>query len=600
MARGDGRGGLTSLAKDERAADVRSSAQRLLDYLLPHKRSMLFGLLWVVVSAANTALAPAITGRIVDMAVAAAKQGSNASGLTFPVMALLASTGLGWYAQRMQIYVIGTVGQRALFTLREDVFGALQRLSVAFFERTGTGDLMSRLINDVDQVNSFLSQGFRRVLGAGLGFAFTLVGMLLVDARLALATLAVVPLMFGASRAFGVLARRVFRRRQQALGDVSSALAEELGGIKVTQAFVRTERTRSDFAERNAANRDASIAASAVSSAFPPVLAVISAASTALVAGYGGWLASSGAVTIGVVVAFLSYSRSFFNAVSQLSSLWAETQSALAGAERVFELVDTKPEIADSPDAVDAGRLTGHIRFEALSFDYGDGAPVLIDIDLDVPAGMTLAIVGPTGAGKTTLVNLIARFYDPTSGRILVDGRDLRSVTLASLRTNLGVVLQDPFLFSGTIMENIRYGRLDATDRDVRAAAETACAADFIERLPEGYDTPVGERGSLLSTGQRQLIAFARAILADPTILILDEATASVDTRTERLIQAALETLLAERTAFVIAHRLSTVRDADRIIVIDGGRIVEQGTYAELLAQGGMFAELHEAQFGEE
>jgi len=600
MARGSGRGGLSSLAKDERAADVRSSARRLLGYLLPHKRSLLFGLLWVVVSAANTAVAPAVTGWIVDTAVALAKQGSDASGLTLPVMALLASTGVGWYSQRMQIYVVGTVGQRALFALREDVFGALQRLSVAFFERTGTGDLMSRLINDVDQVNSFLSQGFRRVLGAGLGFVFTLVGMLLVDVRLALATLAVVPLMFAASRVFGVLAKRVFRRRQEALGDVSSALAEELGGIKVTQAFVRTERTRSDFAERNAANRDASIAASAVSSAFPPVLAVISAASTALVAGYGGWLASSGAVTIGVVVAFLSYSRSFFNAVSQLSSLWAETQSALAGAERVFELVDTKPEIADAPDAVDVGRLSGHVRFESLTFAYGDGAPVLSDIDLDVPAGTTLAIVGPTGAGKTTLVNLIARFYDPTSGRILVDGRDLRSVTLASLRANLGVVLQEPFLFSGTIMENIRYGRLDATDREVRRAAETACAAEFIERLHEGYETPVGERGSLLSTGQRQLIAFARAILADPTILILDEATASVDTRTERLIQVALETLLAERTAFVIAHRLSTVRTADRIIVIESGRLIEQGTYAELLAHGGMFAELHEAQFGGE
>jgi len=599
MARGDARGGLSSLAKDERAADVRSSARRLLEYLLPHRRSLLFGLLWVVVSAANTAVAPAVTGWIVDTAITLAKHGSDASRLTLPVLALLASTGVGWYSQRMQIYVVGTVGQRALFTLREDIFGALQRLSVAFFERTGTGDLMSRLINDVDQVNSFLSQGFRRVLGAGLGFVFTLVGMLLVDVRLALATLAVVPLMFGASRAFGVLAKRVFRRRQEALGDVSSALAEELGGIKVTQAFVRTDRTRSDFAERNAANRDASIAASAVSSAFPPVLAVISAASTALVAGYGGWLASGGAVTIGVVVAFLSYSRSFFNAVSQLSSLWAETQSALAGAERVFELVDTKPEIADAPDAVDVGRLTGHVRFEALSFAYGDGAPVLTGIDLDVPAGTTLAIVGPTGAGKTTLVNLIARFYDPTSGRVLVDGRDLRSVTLASLRANLGVVLQDPFLFSGTIMENIRYGRLDATDREVRKAAETACAADFIERLPEGYETPVGERGSLLSTGQRQLIAFARAILADPTILILDEATASVDTRTERLIQVALETLLAERTAFVVAHRLSTVRDADRIIVIDSGRIVEQGTYAELLTYSGMFAELHEAQFGD-
>jgi len=598
MARGQG--SLKSLAKRDRAKDARASATRLLGYLRPHKVQVIFAFGWLVLSSLNTAASPAITGWIVDTALAGQKAGGETGGLVLPVIILFVSTVAGWYSQRMQILVLGTVGQKALFALREEVFAKIQDLSVAFFERTESGDLMSRLINDIEQVNSFLAQGFRRVLGAALGFTATLVGMLLVSWRLALVTLMVVPLMVVASTLFGNLARRVFRRRQEAIGDVSASLAEELAGVKVAQAFVRTDRNLSDFSGRNAVNRDANISASAVSSAFPPVLAVISAASTALVAGYGGWLATSGIVSIGVVVAFFSYSRSFFNAVSQLSSLWAETQSALAGGERVFDLLDTVSEVCDAPDATDIGRAGGDVAFEGVSFSYGTGPEVLHDLDLHVTAGTTLAIVGPTGAGKTTLVNLLARFYDPTAGRVLVGGHDLRSVTLASLRRNLGVVLQEPFLFAGTIADNIRYGRLDATDDEVRAAAEASRATDFIDVLPDGIDTPVGERGALLSTGQRQLVAFARAVLANPSILILDEATSSVDTRTEILIQDALRTIIEGRTAFVIAHRLSTVRDADRIIVIENGSIAEEGTYAQLLAAGGLFSRLHEAQFAEE
>lgn len=590
---------LRSLAKEEKPAAAWPTIRRLIGYLTPHHREMRVALAYVVFSAANSAAAPAITGWIVDTAIAQQASGGSASPLTLPVIALLASAVAGWWSQRGQILGLGIVGQKALFSVREAVFAAVQRLSVAAFERVESGDLMSRLINDIEQINSFLSQGFRRVIGAGIGVLATLVGMLLVDWRLALATLVVVPVMIGATRLFGLIARRAFRRRQESIGDVSSSLAEELAGIKVAQAFNRTDRNRTDFAQRNALNRDANVTAAAVSSAFTPTLAVISAVSTALVAGLGGWLATRQIVTVGVVVAFFSYARSFFNGVSQLSSLYTETQSALAGSERVFGLLDTPADVTDAPDAMELERIDGGVAYDHVSFRYGDGPEVLTDISLTVDAGTTVAIVGPTGAGKSTLVNLLARFYDPTSGAVRVDGHDLRDVRIANVRRALGVVLQDPFLFSGTIAENIRYGRLEATGDEVSAAAAAARALDFIERLPEGFETVIGERGATLSTGQRQLISFARAILADPRILILDEATSSVDTRTELLIQAALRDILAGRTAFVIAHRLSTVRDADRIVVIDEGRIAEQGTYAGLLEAGGLFSRLHDAQFAE-
>ncbi|MDO8879228.1 MAG: ABC transporter ATP-binding protein [Coriobacteriia bacterium] len=595
------RGGtsLASIAGTERPSASWPTARRLLGYLAPYRRSVTWAFAWIVVSAVNLAVAPAITGIIVDTAVEAAASGRDASALAVPVLALLVSGVVGWYSQRMQILTLGTVGQKALFELREQVFGAIQRLSVAYFDRAGSGDLMSRLVNDVDTVNSFLAQGLRRVLASSLGVITTLIGMLLLDARLALATLTAVPVMLGVTRLFGAVAKRAFRKRQEAISDVSATLAEELAGIKVAQAYARTGVNRTEFESRNALNRDANIAAATVSSAFSPALAVITSAAVALVAGYGGWLAATGAVSVGVVVAFFAYARSFFSGITQLSSLYADTQSALAGGERVFALMDTEPAVRQAPDAIDPGRSSGRITYEHVDFSYADGPLVLDDIDLEIEPGETVAIVGPTGAGKSTLVSLLARFYDPTGGRVLADGHDLRALSLAGWRRNLGAVLQDPFLFSGSVAENIRYGRLEATDEEVREAAGRAQALDFIEKLPQGIDTNVGERGSALSGGQRQLLAIARAVLADPTVLILDEATSAVDTRTELAIRSALSEIMRDRTALVIAHRLSTVREADRIVVIEDGRVTGQGTYDELLEAGGLFARLHEAQFGE-
>jgi len=596
---GPGGPSLRSLAKEERATDTRGVALRIVGYLLAHRRVVAVGVAWLLASSVASAATPALTGRLVDIAVAGAESGVGAAVLTLPALLLVGATLGGWFAQRMQILRLGEAGQEALFALRGEVFGRIVTLDVGYFEAVESGDLMSRLINDIEQVNSFLSQGFRRLLSSAFSLIATLIAMLIVDWRLAAATLLVVPIMLGVTRLFGYIARKAFRRRQEAIGDVSATLAEELAGIKVAQAFNRTDRNRTQFSSRNAANRDANVSAATVSSAFSPVLAVISATATALVAALGGVLAAQDIITIGVVVAFLNYARQFFNAVSQLSSLYSETQAALAGAERVFHLIDTQPAIVDRPDAVELGAVKGDIALEAVRFAYLTGPEVLHGIDLEIRAGETVAIVGETGAGKSSIVNLVPRFYEATGGAVRIDGHDVRAVTVPSLRRHFGIVLQEPFLFAGTVADNIRYGNLEASDEGVARAASVAGALPFIEALPEGLETVVGERGGTLSTGQRQLIAFARAIVGDPAILILDEATSSVDTRTELLIQKGLRRILSGRTALIIAHRLSTVRDADRVVVVDRGNVVEQGAYRDLLAAGGAFARLHQAQFGE-
>jgi ATP-binding cassette subfamily B multidrug efflux pump len=598
MFHGPGRG----LTREvERAGDVRATVRRLLLYLRPFTGHLSFAALLVLVNTVLTVAAPGLIGQAVDILwrflSGGIESGAALSGLNRTMILLLIAYGGGWAANLGSFYSMVTVGQNVLYRIRGQIFAKIQELSLEFFDQHEAGDLMSRLTNDTDVINQVLTMGLIRLFGSVTTLIGILIAMLVLNWRLALVSFSVLPVMVISTVFFSGRARRAFRVTRKTIGGVSAELEENIAGVKVAQAFSREQANVDSFRQVSAANRDANVTAESITAAFAPTLDILATVGIAIVVGFGGYLALNNLATVGVIVAFVQYVRRFFEPVRAISMIWAGLQSAVAGAERIFELLDTPSSVVDQPDAFELPTIEGRIAFEGVCFEYKPGEHVLEDIDLVAEPGQTVALVGPTGTGKTTVINLLGRFYDVCGGRVTIDGHDVREVARASLRRQMGIVLQDTFLFSGTVMENIRYGRLDASDEEVTEAAKLANAHSFITRLPDGYQTELTEKGSNLSQGQRQLISIARAVLAKPRILIMDEATSSVDTRTELLIQHALQELLRGRTSFVIAHRLSTIRDADQVVFIQDGRIAERGTHSELLAEQGLYYDLYTSQF---
>ena len=494
-------------------------------------------------------------------------------------------------------------GQHVLRELRVEVFEHLHKLSLGYYTENEAGDLMSRITNDTSAIEQAVSFALVQVFSGILLLVWVAYNMFTTSVAFALLSLAVAPLMFLATIYFSGQARKAFRRARREIGSVNAELQESISAVREVQAFNRADENIEQFKLVNAANRDANVRAVAFTSALAPTLEAMSYLALAIVTGVGGWYLLKGqtlmgtVVSLGLVVTFLAYVQRFNQPIQQISVLWTNIQNAIAGAERIFNILDEEPSVQSKPGAQEMPEIIGKVEFEHVSSAYKIDEPVLNDVNFTAEPGQTIAIVGPTGAGKTTIINLIPRFWDPTSGSVKIDGIDVSDVTAESLRVQIGIVLQDTFLFSASVMDNIRFGRPDATDEEVYAAAKLAYADTFIERLPEKYDTVLGERGSGLSQGQRQLLSIARAALSDPKILILDEATSSVDTRTERLIQKAFDELLKGRTAFVIAHRLSTIVNADVILVLDKGQIVERGKHSELLAKKGFYYDLYMSQF---
>jgi len=577
----------------EKAKKPSATLLRLAKYLMPYKYSLsLIGAL-VVTSSILSLLGPYLLGVAIDSYILK----GDVAGLTFIALIMLGVYAANWVAQALQGIIMTAISQKALRALRSDLFNHLQTLSLSFFDKRSAGELMSRLTNDMDAISMALTQNVTQLAAALLSLVGILVAMFTLNLWLALGSLLVLPPMVLITMFIGRKALMGFRGLQAQLGRLNSGIEEAIGGERVIQAFSHQGQVLDQFDKVNNAVRDAAIKAMSYGFVMPPLVNVMSSLGIALVVGLGGWMALTGMITVGVIAAFIGYARNFVQPLRQLSDLYNSVQTALAGAERVFEVIDEKPEITDKPGAIPLDEVKGEVVFDHVDFSYVPGVPVLKNVSLRAEPGETVAFVGPTGAGKTTMINVLGRFYEIQGGSIRVDGYDIRDVEKDSLRSQLGTVLQDNFLFADTVMENIRYGNLKATDEECVEAAKLANADQFITRLPQGYQTRLTERGSNLSQGQRQLLAIARAVIANPRILVLDEATSNVDTRTEIRIQEALLRLMEGRTSFVIAHRLSTIRKADKVLVIRNGEIIERGTHESLLAQKGFYHSLYMSQF---
>jgi len=513
--------------------------------------------------------------------------------LTVIVVGFVAAGVAAFVLSGAQTYFTGWVGERALADLRIDLFRHLQHLSLGYYERNRTGAIISRITNDVEALDMLVTDGLSSLVQNSLLLGGTAIVLFFLDWRLALATLVVLPLVIAATGWFRSRSNRAYRRVRERLGLVTATLAEDIAGMRVVQSFTREPASQATFRGVNERYRESNYETVVLNGLYFPAVDVLASVATAIVLGFGGALVVDGSLTIGTLLAFTLYLANFFDPVQQLSQLYNTFLSAAAALDRITTVLDEEPEVVDAQGATPLPRIEGHVRFEHVRFGYGNLPEVLHGLDLDVPAGTTVALVGHTGAGKSTIAKLLARFYDPREGRVTIDGHDLRDVTQESIRSQLGIVPQEGFLFSGTVAENIAFGRPGASREEIETAAEAVGVDAFVAELPDGYDTGLGERGFRLSLGQRQLVAFARALLADPRILILDEATSSVDIGTERRIERGLRRLLGGRTAFVIAHRLSTIRGADVIVVLDHGRVVEQGTHEQLIAAGGAYTRLY-------